>query len=162
MLNLDGKVTCKFGPLESSICGLEWGPHGHLYIDLGTKLLTTSCDEGQPLIPLHAEPTTALSVSTKASFLALGVASPTLGFQVSRFYMCWKRSRNIVVHPWPVELLPVMPCHARALDTLEYSNVDSDPCGRAGACVGSVQRGQQRGSVQKQQQYTHEGGSHSE
>ncbi|CAL8466148.1 g5684 [Coccomyxa elongata] len=82
VLNSDGNVTCKFGPLESSICGLEWGPHGHLYIDLGTKLLTTSCDENQPLLPLHAEPTTALSVSTKASFLALGVASPTLGFQV--------------------------------------------------------------------------------
>lgn len=101
MLKSDGKVTCKFGPLESSICGLEWGPHGHLYIDLGTKLLTTSCDESQPLLPLHAEPTTALSVSTKASFLALGVASPNLGFQVSSLYMCWKRRTNVVVHPRP-------------------------------------------------------------
>lgn len=96
VLNSDGNVTCKFGPLESSICGLEWGPHGHLYIDLGTKLLTTSCNESQPLLPLHAEPTTALSVSTKASFLALGVASPTLGFQVS--VLCMIDNAVEVVH----------------------------------------------------------------
>ncbi len=82
MLDLDGKVTCKFGPFESAINGLEWGPLDHLYIDLATRLLTTSCDESQPLLELHAEPSTALLVSTKASFLALGVASPASGFQV--------------------------------------------------------------------------------
>lgn len=82
VLDLDGKVTCKFGPFESAISGLEWGPRGHLYIDLATRLLTTSCDESQPLLELHAEPSTALLVSTKVSFLALGVASPNMGFQV--------------------------------------------------------------------------------
>ncbi|EIE21218.1 hypothetical protein COCSUDRAFT_57128 [Coccomyxa subellipsoidea C-169] len=82
VLDLDGKVTCKFGPFESAISGLEWGPLDHLYIDLATRLLTTSCDESQPLLELHAEPSTALLVSTKASFLALGVASSASGFQV--------------------------------------------------------------------------------
>lgn len=82
MLTSDGKVTCKFGPFKSAILGLEWGPNGHLYIDLGTRLLTTHCDESQPLLELHAETNTALSVSSNVSFLALGVGTPASGFQV--------------------------------------------------------------------------------